>query len=798
MTTADFVSTLPSILRDKLLACGMTGIEGLTGRTLEQLLSVCPLDLTEIALLRGRMTEAGLSCATGPVRFPFISPLLVREVVAAGVDISATNIASIGLPGWAETPLIRGGLTTVGQLVSASTFYVRAALGRGGRPHNILRQHVEEHLLWLVQGAQSAPDTAELGGGTLQTALLSPRTKAVLRRGGIFTLDQLRRMSDADLMRLRGLGLTSIRELQALLQSATQQPAPGPDIAVQAEAISIRPSVARRSIRTLDLPDPLIARLESDGIRTIGALVKADDSRLREAPRVGAKSVRRVRAELERYLLTTLEEVGPEVASIVAEVQATARGASLDQRTASLIGRLRNKRLIRVLSARTGLDGCVHTLEVTGNALGVSRERARQLESMALLELRQEHQSEIEALSRPVHEVLAAVGGVADFGYVTKQLPLLFPLERISTTGAARLLLQLMNDVVQLPGRYVALADASLQDIEQIDDAMVTYLRKRLEPASIADLTAHLARTPAFPRVIQRYPSFSVAARARANLSSEMLPTGDVSLKEWARTRLDETMHVVRALGRPSSYREIATGVQKSLPPGTLVSVQAIHNLLLTGAAFMRVGRGRFGLAEWQEAPGEIVPDLVTTLAGIGAPMHRSEVARALKLDERTVERYLMTRPEFSPAGHGFYKLAGRVYEPGRLQAWRRTTEVLPTENSAHDRSARIRVTRSTHRSGTLALNADLRPLFPEEGDLQVTWPGSPEPEQIRRLHRGRSHVSGLGRFLHASGVQPGEYVYIRYCPGAKLPYQLYTEAQWQKSHTRNPVSTSNGPSIAK
>lgn len=175
--------------------------------------------------------------------------------------------------------------------------------------------------------------------------------------------------------------------------------------------------------------------------------------------------------------------------------------------------------------------------------------------------------------------------------------------------------------------------------------------------------------------------------------------------------------------------------------------------------------------------------------------MHRSEIARALKLDERTVERYMLIRPEFSPTGHGYFKLTGRTYKRNIVPARGRITQVLPVDSEFPGRSVRVRITHSSLRSGTIALSADLRPLFPDEGDVQVAWPGSPELHQPRKLHRGQSHVSGLGRFLHASRVRAGDYLYIHYCPSTnpetRSMYLLYTETQWQTRHIRHSNSGS-------
>jgi DNA-directed RNA polymerase alpha subunit len=791
MSTLAADNPIPPDLLAKLHACGVTRLTDLQSRTEEELLSTCQLSLEALGVLRERMSHEGLRFRPGEVRYPFISPLLLREVAATGIDISQTSITAVGLPAWAETPLLARGIETVGQLATSSTFYVRAALGLGGRPQSLLRQQLEDYLLRLLMAERHAAGGTAGDEASLRTLPLSPRTLGALRRAGIFTVDQLRRLSDPELARLRGLGPTRLVEIRAVLPGTDPTPAAGTDVVVQAEAVSVRPDVARRSVRELPLPGRIVGRLEASGLRTIGQLVSGGEERLRAVPRIGPASIRCIRAELERYLLGALEEVGSSVPGMIAEVQAHAAATTLDERLAGLLGNLNSDRLRRLVRWRYGLDGRIWTLEEVGRQLGVSRERVRQLEAMAVEELRRNHAAEVECLSRGPHEALAAVGGVAPFSYVVEQLPALFEIEKLDPLGAARLLMELTEGCHQLPGRRCALTDAPLREVEAIDDAVVSYLRKRVEPVPVPQLTAEIARTRAYPRVIKQYPSFSLAARARANPLTYVTPPGGVALKEWTRSRLDDSIRALRDLGEPSHYRAVAKLVQERLHGVVSISVDAIHNLMLSEAAFVRVGKGVFALAEWQEPEPGTVRAIAALLTESGQPMHRGEIARALGQPERAIERALITRPEFAPAGGGYYKLAGHEYDQATTSRRRRTTEAVGAG------CARVLITPATLRSGTLALNATLRPLFPAEGDVRAAWAGCDE-ELPHKLHRGGGHISGLRSFLRLGGVQPGDHVYIEYRPGEDPPHVFYTSAQWRaatmtKADSRERAKPSEG-----
>lgn len=785
-------------LWEKLRACGTSGPEALPRLTLEELLSSCPLDADELLALRRQMDELGVAFRPGPVRYPFISPVLLREVVDAGIDISETGITSIGLPAWAETPLLLGGIETVLQLASSSTFHVRAVLGLGGRPHSILRQRVEEHLLGLLRVTRSPDADGGTNGAALHQLPLGPQTIGALRRAGIFTTDQLRRLTDAELARLRGLGPARLAELKAALPGPASSPAPGEDAALHAEAVSVRPDVAGRPVRALDLPPPLVHRLESAGIATVGQLVGAGETALTSIPRLGPISLARVRAELERYLLSALEDVGQDVPAIVADAQAMSAISTLDHRLLALVALLRSERMRRLILRRYGLDGPPRTLEQVGAELGVSKERVRQLESLALEELRREHAGEAGSITAPLHEALAAVGGVAPISYLEEQLPALYQVESVSTAGATRLLLELEPDHVHLPGRRYALRHAAVAEVEQLDDAVATYLRKWVRPAPVSELTTELAGTRAYPTVVNRFPSFSLAARTRANPLTQVLPTGAVALKEWTRTRLDEAIQALRELGKPSHYVDVAAQVRKLLPPGVPASEEAIHNLLLGEAAFVRVSRGVFGLAEWQDSEPGTARAVAAALEAAGKPLHRDEIAEALALPARIVERCLITRPEFLPVGRGYYRLAGQESpRPAATPRRRTTSAVLRGDGSpGAGACARVRITPATHRTGTLALNSALRPLFPARGEVRVAWREADGIRRTDRLRRGSAHLSGLRRFLQALDVPAGDHVYIEYCPSSEPPYTLHTEAQWRDAAAMETDSPGANPAL--
>lgn len=586
--------------RSKLSDGGYSDLRRLPNYTLEQVLSTCNLNLDDLFALQQYMAEMGVTFRWSPVRYPFANPLLVQQVRSRGIDLSRTSISAIGLPRWATDALHRGNVFTVAELAEASTFYIRTVIGRGGRPQSYIKGLLEEYLLRLietymgdVEGPQSerARDIRSLG--------LNSRTLNALRRAGVFTLDQLQRLSDEDLRKLGGIGNAGIHQIRSTLPKASSVPVTEPNTAAIAETITILPDRAHRSIRELNLPETTLYKLESAGICTVGDLLGAEAEHVARIPRIGKISAQRINTAVESYLLAELSNVGSGLPKQVWEAQAEAAAASLDLRMSHLIGRLRSTRQRTALSLRFGLDGKFRTLEEAGTELKVTRQRVRQMIATGIEKLRTQYPAESDTMTVPLCEALKQVGGVAPSAYFIGQIPLIYALDQIPPAGALMFLITLCGDYVQVAGGVVKLSSAHVTDAQLLDRSIERALRENKAPLSIEELTIQLADSPWLRNILQRYPSFSLAARARANPRTTVTIDGRVSLAEWKRTRKDEAISVLREIGHAENYQVIARMVNESVPPEMRVTVRGLYNLLASEPEFIRTARATFGLAEW-------------------------------------------------------------------------------------------------------------------------------------------------------------------------------------------------------
>ena len=767
----------PSLAR-ALRTSGYSNLESLSQVTVEEFLSTVRVNYSELQKIRDTLRSQGLDFKEDKVRYPFINPMLLQQVASEGIDLSQTSLSSIGLPSWAQTPLASAGITTVQDLASASTFYIRAILGYVGRSQALVKQYTEEYLMKLLRLSKSHEVD-----NSLENLQLSPRIRGILRRAGIFTADQLYRLTDEELLKLKGIGKAALEEIKAvkLGDADNKRSIEEEKQRLEDAGIKIPSGISEHPISKLPLSMSIIHRLELAGIKTIGDITGENFSRLQEIPRIGKVTAKRILEAIQSYS----EQLPAEVELSSETTQEDTSITELDKEITKLIQTIKSPRVRRVLEARFGVSGKILTLQEIGAELKLSKERVRQLEERGLRLIRKQNAELITRLIAPAVEAMSAVGGVATLRYLLDRFHTTYKVADMNPAGAARFLFEVSDLLVPLQGRRFALREAPVQQVEDLQELMKGLLVKRLSPMPIRSFEELLASNSDYVTLKTTYPNFSLEEFVRATPGLYITPSGDVALQEWKRTKIDNIVMALREIGKPAHYKTITRHVidhlQDSTSPGP-ISTESIHNILLTEPYFIRLGRGLFGLTEWGTIDKELESGIENLMLAVGKPMHAEEIAEAMGRDPKDISRVLIASPKFIPIRENYW-LFGEEYDAKSVSSRHRLQKTVRelVRTPAGSIVARIQISRSTYRSGSLAVSSDLHTIFPSEGEIVAKCGDTQESTHTYRLRRGRSHISGLRMFMRSHQVTPGQSIYIEALQSGEYRYRLYTEEQWAR-----------------
>lgn len=284
-----------------------------------------------------------------------------------------------------------------------------------------------------------------------------------------------------------------------------------------------------------------------------------------------------------------------------------------------------------IISKRFGLKtGNVETLESIGRKYKITRERVRQIEEVALRELRKNFDN--FNLKDQVNEIK---GILSNYGNVVREDFLFHEFSGSpnynKTNAALVFLMAISSNFEHYPedGKYYSLW--SLKDpvyaakAKEITDKLLQGFKKHSSVVPEAELASFFNRISqeniADKRVILSYLSLSkligknIFSEWGLNIWPEVRPKG---IKGKAYLVLKRTV-------KPLHFREIANLINSHKFDFKKANIQTVHNELIKDKRFVLVGRGLYALSEWGYEAGT-VKDVLTSLLRKNGPMTKEKI----------------------------------------------------------------------------------------------------------------------------------------------------------------------------
>lgn len=511
---------------------------------------------------------------------------------------------------------------------------------------------------------------------------LSTRAHHALTRGGINTVRQLAQMSSRQIRGIYSIGKKSLTEIEEKLDNYLAEHSLQIDKPVESDSPTplIDPELQKRA-GCAPLDDISIERLGLLGTRQTH-LHQADITSIGELTRQTTDIFDKfalLKGRLERYLTwlveqdetTWADEVAGRGISPLYRVELCE--TSLDDLISTwlLSSDDIDERDRHVIRWRYGLYGERLTLEEVGNRLGVSRERARQLEKQALNHLDfPQHRAIIRPLMTLLVYLLERAGGLMNEEQIETALKRELVIGDIDPIGVAYLAFEINNDVKWLCGAKAwGVKSIPLKEIGGIQMRLAKILEEEHAPLPTEKVIARFKATRFYRNRQEELEDDFIQACLRVHPEISIDREGQCGLERWDRHRTDEIILALREIGEPVHYTEIAEKTNALLEPEMQTTAHNIHaHMLRMPDIFVRVGHGVYGLAEWGlHDDGSVANAAHRVLSEAGKPLHYDIVAgRVLEtwcVNPASVYAALQSDNRFISIGPGVYWLREKIAE---------------------------------------------------------------------------------------------------------------------------------------
>ena len=307
------------------------------------------------------------------------------------------------------------------------------------------------------------------------------------------------------------------------------------------------------------------------------------------------------------------------------------------------------------------------TLEKIGQSFSVTRERIRQIESIALSKLKRTiSNTRFQEINSLAKQILAKEGGA-----MTEESLILHVIEAIQADQDSsqpiihlsmvidpELQKQDKTDIFNAFWRYNSL---EVPEIRKINDSAVSLLKKRNDIIPETKLLSDVQNI--FARKEKALEDKVIIASLLTDKRLKKVEEG-WGLMEWRhinpRSIRDKAYIVLKKNKKPMHFVEIANKISEVGFDKKMVTVQAVHNELIRCDKFVLVGRGLYVLKEWGYKEGTVADVIEDVLQKKGGPMTKQEI-----IDEVLKQRYVRIGTiSLNLQKHAHFARVGRaVYE---------------------------------------------------------------------------------------------------------------------------------------
>lgn len=305
------------------------------------------------------------------------------------------------------------------------------------------------------------------------------------------------------------------------------------------------------------------------------------------------------------------------------------------------------------------------TLEKIGKHFNVTRERVRQIESIALGKLRRTvGTTKLDEVNQMAKGILRARGGLMLeeelIGAVLKRLK-----NPSSLDGHILKLSLTVDSELESSGRTGTLkpfwrfASLTLKDVEMMIDSVVKILKRHGNCMQEAEIVAGIQSLNLFQ---EKKPSEELI-RSCLSIDHQLrrIEAG-WGLAEWRfvrpRSIRDKVEIIMKKEKKPLHFVEIANKIRSAAFDHKNVTVQAVHNELIRYPQFVLVGRGLYALRSWGYEPGTVA-DVIERILKAKGPLPKkeiiAEVAKQRTVKVGTISLNLQKMPYFVRVGRAVY-----------------------------------------------------------------------------------------------------------------------------------------------